>query len=716
MKVYQIIYTSVQHCLSDTELGLTNQSGLRVYSCSQGLTRENLDEVVRVCGYRLPKDNTVEYSKTVGDPQIPEMFPKTFRTLRLADGKLAVIQSVYSGVDYLGHEGNFFAHALIFEDFDTAFLPELYYGSSLFKKCLNEDELKREIVPYLPCIEALPDVSDFEKDVCNFITGHKKELSYIINNAIGVITSQGTVKNICISTSDEKETAMYLIALKYLIPRDIKNNMGISTYNVYLPSDKQEKIIFHGTIKGKNNISQQAIDTRDSCIYIDIDKLDMSAYAVSPIIDKWEPKELRNEYERLDLKSAPGLMDWENTFENITSPGMGAKLIRLKESGSDSAFAYRAMQLYPKLREEEYKDIRFEVLKVMYDNIDLFPDEVTSLTDMHMSDVIAKMNAGETFDLSTAFSSVKNEKQQIAEMKRHIPAIMDAIGSKNCGMDDKTKYIILGLFARIKHKYGDTNWRDFFGGNRIYLTAFVETAASVIITGYGVKPFSPPSNWDKNDMAELIAFFEASTEDRLLRKYCLKYIYQNKDIDWAVYGITMTKHTKTQGEQAEDIQKIRKILKKVGYEPYQRNKYTDVQQDVKADMQDNLSPLLLCRLLSAYYVWARSYGNQAKAKDAAQLVRSLLLEMKKTQKTCYDFIIPKLALEIIETPGHYHELMINTETMCPSFWNWFLIGYTRCKRDDEKMLTYTRIYHASKTKMQRLPIRKKLRKVFANVE
>lgn len=55
MKVYQLIYTSVQHSLSDPELGLVNQSGLRVFSCTQGLTKQNIDETIRFATYRLPE-------------------------------------------------------------------------------------------------------------------------------------------------------------------------------------------------------------------------------------------------------------------------------------------------------------------------------------------------------------------------------------------------------------------------------------------------------------------------------------------------------------------------------------------------------------------------------------------------------------------------------------------------------------------------------------
>ena len=124
---------------------------------------------------------------------------------------------------------------------------------------------------------------------------------------------------------------------------------------------------------------------------------------------------------------------------------------------------------------------------------------------------------------------------------------------------------------------------------------------------------------------------------------------------------------------------------------------------------------MISRLLYAVYRWQGTYGNQIEAEKNAKTVRELLLEMRKAQRSCYDFVIPKLALEIIESPGHYHEVMINTETMPASFWNWFLIGYKRCKKDEDKMLTYTRVYNASKMKMSAVPAKKKIREAFQDV-
>lgn len=109
MKVYQLIYTSVQHSLSDPELGLVNQSGLRVFSCTQGLTKQNIDETIRFATYRLPKNNEIKYTQTPCDPTVPELFPKIFRTFRLSDGRYVAMQISYAGYDFDGQPGNVFA-------------------------------------------------------------------------------------------------------------------------------------------------------------------------------------------------------------------------------------------------------------------------------------------------------------------------------------------------------------------------------------------------------------------------------------------------------------------------------------------------------------------------------------------------------------------------------------------------------------------------------
>lgn len=711
MEVYQVIYTSCENSLIEPSLGLTQRPGHKIYSCSEGLSRENLDEIIRFSSYRLPKNNTKEYSDVVGDPNVSDGFYKVFRTIRLSDQKIAVIQSVFAGVDYQGYEGNFFAHAFVFDEYDADFIPERFYGSKSFRKYLTTEEAECEKVEFLPKPE-MPVVSEgFDDGIYAFVNENKKKLSYLVNSAIKVLTDDD-LNNLCIVTKSEEETAKYLIALKYLLPRDMAENMGISTYNVYLPSDRQEKVIFHGTIRGANNITSEAIEYRKNCLYIEMDKLNIDDIDISPLLEKWSVEELRQNYSDYKIKTTEGLLNWVGTYENVTKAGMGSKLLRLRQTAGETAFIKRANEIYPQIQDDEYSEVRFEITKVMYDNIDYFQKHFASLIQTYIRLAVTKLCEGESYDLSGVFSSKLNERSQVVELKKQMSAIMELVGNANSKMSAKNKFILLGFFAHIKHKFGDESWKDFFAGNKRHLETFVGMGAQTILTGNGIKPFESPSNWTKEDMCEFVAFLEASTEDMKLVNMCLKYIYSTTDVDWTMYGITKTKHIKTKGAQKADMDKIHSMLKRVGYEPYNNGKYTDLSTYVHNDMEQSVSPLLITRTLYTYHQWLKTYGDQVRAKEKAIELRELLLEMKKTQKSLYNYMIPKLALEIIESRGHYHEIIINTETMYTGFWNWFLIGYNKCKRDDEKALTYTRIYRANQAKMSRLPVRKKLRAAF----
>lgn len=158
------------------------------------------------------------------------------------------------------------------------------------------------------------------------------------------------------------------------------------------------------------------------------------------------------------------------------------------------------------------------------------------------------------------------------------------------------------------------------------------------------------------------------------------------------------------------------MLAKVGYIPYKRNSYDALRGDVRRDMNEHRSPLLISKLLDAYYCWKSDGENQVQAQKDAERLAKLILEMRSKEKTCYDFIIPKLALEITEADSHYHELIINADTMPESFWNWFIIGYKRCRDDDLTALNYIRVYKANKRRFLRMEAGKNLREVFSKTE
>lgn len=712
MKVYQLIYTSVQHSLSDPELGLVNQSGLRVFSCTQGLTKQNVDEIIRFATYRLPKNNETEYSDTPCDPSVPELFEKIFRTFKLSDGRYAAMQISYAGYDFDGQAGNVFAHAFVFDDVEDDFMPEKYFAHPMYRTYLREKDLNGQIVHYLKPLDDIAPTEGLEDKVIAFIDSHKNELTYILDKAARLMTSDD-IKNICIATHDSSLTQMYLLSLKWMLPRDAAEHMGISTYNVYLPSDKQKQIVFHGTVKGKNNITMQAVEARKNCIYIDIENTKFERGARSMLF-KFSVPELREIYAKYKFKSMPQLLDWEATWENTTKTGIAGKLIRLKKSAGDEIFKKRVLEIYPAINDLNMRGVRFELSKIMFDNIELFADEKKRVTEIYMGQCLEKLCSGENVDIGNPFADDETAKEQAEAICENLTAYMDTIRASLEGITEKNKIMLLKFFGHIKHAAGIDTWKELFN-DRENLKLFVLIASQVVITGSGMNAFTPVEDWEKSDLAELVAYFDASTRDVFLKKSCIKFIYNNKDEDWEKYGVSMTKHTKTKGEQEQDILKIRRMLAKVGYIPYQRGTYASVKGEVTDDIRNNNSPLLISRLLYAVYRWQGTYGNQIEAEKNAKKVRELLLEMKKTQTSCYNFIIPKLALEIIQSPGHYHEVMINTETMPPSFWNWFLIGYNKSKRDEDKMLAYTRVYSASKTKMSKVPAKKKIRETFQDV-
>ena len=712
MKVYQMIYTSVKCSLSDPEIGLTNQAGLRVFSCTQGLKKQNLDELIRFATYRLPKNNDIIYGNKPCDPEIPELFPKIFRTLKLSDGKYAAMQTSYAGFDFEGQPGNVFAHAFIFDDVPDDFLPEKYFGHPKYRTHLTEKDLSGQIVHYLKPLDDLEPTEGLEEKVIEFIDTHKNELTYILDKALGLLTSD-EIKNICIATNEPELTQLYLLALKWLLPRDGADNLGISTYNVYLPSDKQKQIVFHGTVKGKNNITQQAIEVRKNCIYIDIENTRFERDTRS-LLFHFSVKELREIYNTYKFTAPQQLLAWEATWENTTKSGIAGKLIRLKKIAGDEAFRRRVMEIYPAINDINMAGVRYELSKIMFDNIELFADDSEKITQIYLDQYMLKLCAGEAVKMETNPFDGEVSDEFREYIKNKIGYYAELLQLNYDEIPDINRIEILKLFGDIKHASGFNTWKELLGGDKEKLSVFVEAAADAVIKDNAVEPFVNIENWQQQDLSELIAYFDSSTKDEELKKRCLKYICQTDD-DWTKYGVTIRHHVKPKEDQEKDLQKIRRMLGKVGYLPYQRGTYAKLREEVLDDVYSNPSPLLLSRLLYAFYRWQGTYGNQIDAEKCAVEVRDLLVQMRKEQTPVYNYVIPKLALEIVESPGHYHELIVNAETMTPGFWEWFLIGYARCRDNEDKLLTYTRVYTASKNRIPRGNAKSRMQTVFQDI-
>lgn len=710
MKVYQMIYTSVPYSLADPELGLVNQPGQRVYSCSQGLSGDNISELMRFSSYKLPKNNEITYSKEFGDPTVAEQFPKAFRTLRLSDGKMAAIQTAYLGYDINGEEGNIFAHALVFDEFDDDFFPEQYFGSELFRTYLTKEEYNNQLVRYLPILIDPQKPSGLEDEITEFIGIHKKELTYLINHAVTMLTSEN-LKNICICTDSDDLTEKYLLALRWLLPRDVSKNTGISTYNIYLPSEKQDKIVFHGMVKGRGNVTREAIEARESCIYIDFDTIDFSAVSESSLFN-FTVEEIRHEYAKYKLASISAYLDWFSLTQNTTFSGMGGKLLKFKRTAGDEAFAIRTRELFADIDDESMDEVRFEITKVMYDNIDLFDEETEKVTELYVMDCIRKLCDGENYDVEFLFGSEDKAKRQMTVMLEHFTEYMDCICDSFDSMGDKNKVQVLNFIARLKHNGVFDSWSHMMDSKRRYMSVLTELATRLLVTGHGANMFSAPDDWEPEELYELIAYIHSSTADEKLSLGCVKYIIDHDEVDWERYGITITKRKKLPGEVEQDTKRIKHLLTRVGYEPFKRGTYNSIKREVMAELDENPSPLLILRLLAAFYAWQGTYDDQREAKRLAEKLRKLIIELRDKEIRCYNYMISKLAIEIIESQGHYKEQIVDIETVPESFWHWFLIGAMRSSRDDKRMMSYLRIYEANKMKLNRYKIKSELHRVF----
>lgn len=712
MKIYQLIYTSVKHCLSDAERGLENAPGLRVYSCSQGLTKEEIEEVQKFSSYRLPANCEEQYSKTPCDPQVPEQFPKSFRTFRVSENKVAALQTVYSGYDFNGNPGNFFAHAFIFEKTGKDFHPEDYYNSPDFKTYLTPEEADRELVRFLPIREEMEKDKLLDQAIYAFVEAHKKKVSFILEKAIDLLRGNGK-EHLFIETADQDESDYYLLAIKKLLPDEVCQDIGISTYNLFLPSNRQKKIRLHASVKGKNNITPVSIEKRTNCEFIDVTSLDEALLRTIKLFDF--PVDKMNElYEKYSITTLEQMDEWFASYDKVTEPGIGRRLLDIRDKISRELFIARCKSILSVIDSEEMDRVRFELLEVMYENIHIISCDKEDISKKYVYEGVKCIAAGESKNLENLFQGFEDAKKQAAVIYDELDSYMRLINRDD--IDSKNGMLILRLFALIKQNCVIETWKAFFRENSDYLRIFVEIAAKVMINDTEPVTFTAPNVWTSQETAEAIAYFEASTEDPAVKRGCRKYILNHSKIDWAQYGIILSKEKKSREDTEADIHRIRKLLSSVGYVPFQKTSYRDLKYDIVNEMNASENPLLLTRLLYAYYMWQASAGQLADAQKTAQDVAELILEMKQTQRSCYQYIFPKLALEILDTPGHYHELMINAQTMEPDFWSWFLLGYKRHAEDEGVMLTYQRVFDASSSQLRSLPIYTRLKRTLHGVQ
>ncbi len=690
MKIYQLIYTFASHSLSDSELGLKNRAGLGVYSCSQGLSADNINEIKRFCSYHLP-ENT--------DLNDVESFPTIFRTFKLSDGKTCALSSVYAGEQYGSKPGNFFTHVLVVDENDSI-VPERYYRSKTFKKSLTSEEAERELVTYLPVLDSADSGRNLLKNIEKFISEHKRELSLLIGMLMEVL-GEGEKKHLVVAAENADTVDMYIISLKYLLPKAISTSFGISTYNIYMPSNAQDKIILHGTIKGKNNITEESILNHTNCIYADMDIIG-AGEIYYPMLDK-KLKELYADYELNDIKTISDFYSYISDCDDNVAE-ISDKLSGVKRRLGDEVFRNQCIDIFDNIDDEKYDSVRFEILDIMVSNLPIFETRRDEIIKKYIEYGIRSICSGNSVNIEKVFREDIGEAL-LSEICANTGEYMSIISEGN--VDKKNGMLILRILSMLKALSDKKYWKEFLSGEG-ELKTFVDICAQVIINDTSPVTFTAPQVWTKTELSEVIAYFDSSISDEAVKNGCRKYILSNTDEEWSKMGILLKTIKKKASDSEVDIIRIRQLLSQVGYMPFSKRSYGDIKQQVTEEINTNDNPLMVARLLGMIYSWQSLEGQINESRTAAEKIYDLIMELKEMELSCYNYIFPKLALEILNSPGQYHEVMINADTMVPEFWNWFLISYYRIRGDEDKRATYQRVYEASSRYLKNVPIKERL--------
>lgn len=155
MRASQVHYTS---CRS----GQSGSPGFQIRAASDGLTPEELREVERIGAYRVPRNLDPAASAEV----IARDFPVIYRFHVLSTGRWAITRSTYTGRDYSGRVGNFFAHTLVPESGETPLWPIDYFEWAGWQTHLAPEADTAEAPAPLPkvALDEIPPAESFSFD------------------------------------------------------------------------------------------------------------------------------------------------------------------------------------------------------------------------------------------------------------------------------------------------------------------------------------------------------------------------------------------------------------------------------------------------------------------------------------------------------------------------------------------------------------------------
>lgn len=144
MKALQLHYTSCRR-------GQSGSAGFQTRSLTPGIRTDEQREIERRGAYRPPRDARQDPN----DEEIARDFPRAFRWYTLESGRQALSRCCYTGRDYSGRWGNFFAHTLVAEpgELPAGLWPIDLYEWEGWRERLPPEEDTEATPPPLPLVD-----------------------------------------------------------------------------------------------------------------------------------------------------------------------------------------------------------------------------------------------------------------------------------------------------------------------------------------------------------------------------------------------------------------------------------------------------------------------------------------------------------------------------------------------------------------------------------
>ena len=237
IEALQLYYTSCKH-------GISGYAGFQIRAISKGITPEEKRTLERLGMYEPPRNMLSEPSHE----DIQDSFPKAFRSIFLATGKLAVVRSVYAGQDYTGRWGNYFAHALVLKKSVSDLWPIDLYEWENWKEQLSADEDTPEASTVLPLIAVQPDTDAYSfTELQEFLQEDSSRTGRLADMIRAVLLHKSTSRKLVIKEELESVGLFWVACLQKAFSPACQKELGCSTYQFEPRSCQAVNVTLHET-------------------------------------------------------------------------------------------------------------------------------------------------------------------------------------------------------------------------------------------------------------------------------------------------------------------------------------------------------------------------------------------------------------------------------------------------------------------------------------